>query len=261
MPWQLIDGAPSTTSVNTRSSSDTIITPSSWAGFPAMPMFALLVPRTGEIMVVTAVTPGTPNTWTVVRGVAAAALIVGDELRYVLTAETLIGGVNNHSLRLLTKTVLGANATTISASVPDGVEMGVLRIRGQIRFAPGGSGYLCMRVNGNTSAVYDTTYGYQPGNGNGRWMGETLWRMWSGTATIPYYVPFEMRILEPQSTTLHKYMLLSNIDPDSGGDYIMTMSGRWRPTTPVPITSVTLFNETTSWDMLAGSSLTLLGEP
>lgn len=268
---QLQNGAASTTSVNARTATDVTLTPTSLAGFPGTPFFTLYVRETGELLLVTAVNIGTPNTWTVTRGYggsAAMPIVAGNHFDYSVTREMLLGGF----VAKLDEQNFAADTANgvLTLTVPAGLAfLRNLRVRMQISATT--DGYTQFRFNADASAFYYNTYAYWgAGSSSGQWNGLTCGRCWSGNSgALPgVATDTDLRIGSADSTdrwktwTMHQWMR-----SNSGQQYSMLLSGAWQPAVQAAISTIQVSVDTSgngTWaagTMRAGSRAILYGEP
>lgn len=184
---QLLNGAASTTSLNAQSDSDVVVAPANLAGFPALPQFTLVVRETGELMLVTALNVGSPNTWTVRRGFGGSVAVpiqAGNHLDYSVTREMLLGGFVSKldEVVLTVDTVNPVITLTVPSWLPAGLLRGLrLHWIGVAIGAAGNAGF-GVRFNNDASASYWTAYHYGgPGMSYGNWNSYSYARtMWIG---------------------------------------------------------------------------------
>jgi hypothetical protein len=178
----------STTSVNSRTSTDVTITPASTAGWPGAPWFTVLVRETSELLAVTAVNVGPPTTWTVTRGYggsAAQAIPANAHLDYSLTREMLLGGM----VCKLDEQALTVATTTVSLTVPPGLPLlRALNVKARVAPSNGVFNYLQARFGGDASANYNVAYHYGGvGHSNGVWGGLAFWRVGWGSNDLGFF--------------------------------------------------------------------------
>lgn len=243
---QFVNGNVTTTSTNTRISTDVTLSPASTTGFPTNPQFTILERQTGEIMLVTAVNAG--PTWTVTRGfggTTAQSIGNGDNFDYSITREMLLAGVmvKVDEQNIATDTANG----TITVNVPTGL---AFYRNLEVRFQGGGSsgnGFLQWRINSDSSNSYQSNYVYGgsgTGSGNaGTSPFPTFGRAWMGNpnAALPALgCDLVLRFSGADSTDRWKTWTGQQFLRQTGADeYAMTHSGRWFPSVQAAITSIT----------------------
>ena len=268
---QFVNGNVTTTSTNTRISTDTTLSPASTTGFPSSPQFTILERQTGEIILVTAVNAG--PTWTVTRGfggTTAQSIGNGDNFDYSVTREMLLAGMmvklDEQSLAVDTANGL------ITVNVPSGLAFYrnlEARVQGG---GSSGNGFLQWRINGDSSSSYFSNYVYG-GNttGSGNSGTTTFGRAWMGNpnAALPALgCDVVIRFSNADNTDRWKTWTSQQWLRQTGADeYAMTHSGRWFPSVQAAITSITFAcdnNTNGVWNagtIRAGTRVLLYGVP
>ena len=158
---QFVNGNVSTTATADATSGAASIAVASTSGFPGAP-FTILIPRTGELMYVSAITAG--PAFTVVRGYGGttAAAVIGtggtpDTVEYSITREMLLLGF---PMKLDEDIAIADRATgTLALSVPSWAQgLGLRGLKVVLSWCAGltvGNGFALMRLNGDSSATYN----------------------------------------------------------------------------------------------------------
>jgi hypothetical protein len=244
---QFVNGAISTTAQSAQTASDVVVTPVSMVGFPSSPQFSLLVRETGELLLVTAITGGTPATWTITRafgGSTAVAIQAGNHLDYSLTREMLLSGF----VAKLDEQGYSADTASgvLTLSVPAGLPF-LRQLKVRVQASGTADGYLMFRFNNDAGAVYDTNYLYAgqsfSGTGASQWNGLTFGRCWIGNpGALPALgCDVDLEIGSADATDRWKTWVLRQwLRQSTGNMFIMDLSGRYYPATQAAISTIQL---------------------